>query len=105
MLSKKSLEHLRKEIESTSNPFTFYDDDPDGLTSYLLLKKRFEQVSGTIIKGAPALEEKYAQMVQEQNPDKVIILDKPMVEKGFFEGVKRPIIWVDHHDPQSPPKN
>lgn len=105
MLDKQSLEKLRKELEDTSNPFVFYDDDPDGLTSYLLLKKRFDQVSGTIIKGAPSLEEKYAQTVQDQNPDKVIILDKPMVHPDFFKGVKRPVVWVDHHDPQSPPSN
>jgi single-stranded DNA-specific DHH superfamily exonuclease len=105
MLSKQELKDLLEELESAQTPFVFYDDDPDGVISYILLKKRFDQYDGTIIKGAPFLEEKYAERVRIEEPDKVVILDKPMVEDNFFKQVQRPIVWVDHHEPRKVPKN
>ena len=39
MLTKKEINEIRENIENSKNPLFFYDDDPDGVCSFLLLYK------------------------------------------------------------------
>ena len=37
MLEEKDYAEIRKELETSKNPLFLFHDDPDGLTSFLLL--------------------------------------------------------------------
>lgn len=92
-----TLKEIRKYIEKSENPLIFFDDDPDGLVSYLLLKKYYEKGRGVPVKGKPMLDTEFLYSVSRYNPDLIIVLDKPIVEQEFVDKVNVPIIWIDHH--------
>jgi len=81
------------------NPIFFFDNDPDGLCSFLLLQRAFCKGKGVAVKGD--LSKSYFRKIDELNPDYIFILDKPMVSKEFFEEIEKinlPVIWIDHHE-------
>jgi len=95
---------FREELLSAENPLFLYDDDPDGLTSFLLLYRKVKKGKGTFVKSVPKVGIEHLKHVEEYNPDKIFILDMPMVDQEFIDkaiaGGKRKIIWVDHHESQ-----
>jgi len=99
MLNKKEVEYLRKELATAKNPFIFYDDDPDGLCSFLLLYRIHREGKGIIVKSAPKLDERFVRKVKELNPDKIFVLDVPIVMQEFIDQANKPIFWIDHHQP------
>lgn len=99
MLTPGQIEFLRKELLSSQNPLFIYDDDPDGLCSFLLLYRLHPKGKGTILKSAPKLDIRMLRKVDELQPDKIFILDVPIVDQEFIDGAKRPIFWIDHHQP------
>ena len=96
----KQLEEIRQKLLESKKPLFFFDDDCDGLTSFIQLYRLVGDGKGICVKGKPELEEKYADKVKDYGPDLVVILDKPMVSPEFFQKVKTPIIWIDHHEVQ-----
>lgn len=96
-----TLEKIYDLIEKSQNPLIFFDDDPDGLCSYLLIKKHFKKGHPVVVKSSPILEENYYKRVKEYSPDLVIILDKPIVKQEFIDKVNVPIIYIDHHPIQN----
>jgi hypothetical protein len=101
MLTKKEVALLQKELASSQNPLIYYDDDPDGLCSFLLLYRKYKEGTGIIVKSSPKVDMKFLRQVEERQPDKIFILDMPMVEQEFVDKAKRPIFWIDHHHPQN----
>jgi len=99
MFTEKQLTFLREELATAQNPLFFYDDDPDGLCSFLILYRMHREGKGIIVKSSPKLDLKFFHKIEEDNPDKIFILDMPMVEQEFLDKVKRPVIWLDHHQP------
>ena len=100
MLSKKQVEELRRELETAQNPLFIYDSDADGLCSFLLLYRFCKEGKGFIFKKASKnLYELILNKIEEQNPDKIFILDIPVIDQEFFDKVKRPVFWIDHHPP------
>ena len=99
MLTDKEVKILRKEIGEAKNPLFFFDDDQDGLCSFLLLYKINREGKGTMVKSAPILDLKFLYKVKENNPDKVFILDMPIVKQEFLDEIKVPVFWIDHHQP------
>lgn len=97
MLSENKINKLRKEIDESINPLFFYDDDPDGLCSYLLLKRYKKEGHGVFVKALPELNHNFISQVRKYSPDKVFVLDIPKISEDFFDNVKSPLIWVDHH--------
>jgi len=100
MLSEKQVKEIREHLESSQNPLFFFDNDADGLCSFLLLRRYVGRGTGVAVKSYPALDEKYSSKIREHNPDKIFILDKPVVSEGFFEYTKQnsiPVVWIDHH--------
>lgn len=96
-----TLEMIRKLLKESSNPLYFYDDDPDGLVSYLLLRKGFGKGNGIIIRvrGTSLNEEElYLRKIEEYNPDLVVFLDKPTLNQDVFDKINVKKIWIDHHD-------
>ena len=90
---------LKSELESSSRPLIFYDDDPDGLSSFLLFYRYIREGRGIVVKSAPRLTEEDARRVAEFGPDKVFVLDIPIVDQEFVDKAKTKVIWVDHHKP------
>jgi single-stranded DNA-specific DHH superfamily exonuclease len=100
MLTNKQIEEIRGHLNAAQNPVFFFDNDQDGLCSFLLLQKYIGRGKGFPIKTSPALTKDYFRKVEEFNSDYIFILDKPEVSEDFVEEVEKrniPIIWIDHH--------
>ncbi len=101
MLSSKQLSEIREHLEKAQNPVFFFDNDQDGLCSFLLLQRAYGKGKGIPIRSFPSLDKEYFRRVTELNADYIFILDKPLVSKGFFEEVENfniPVVWIDHHE-------
>ena len=99
MLTLKQVALLRNELKTAQRPLFFYDDDPDGLTSFLLLYKVYREGRGVIVKSSSKLEKPMLGKDEEQKPDKIFVLDVPVIDQEFAAGVHVPIFWIDHHQP------
>lgn len=100
MLSSKQIKEIRDHLERAQNPVFFFDNDQDGLCSFLLLQRYIGRGKGVPIRSFPSLDRDYLRKVHELKSDYIFILDKPLVSKGFFEEVEKeniPIVWIDHH--------
>lgn len=103
MLTKKQVEEIKAHLERAQNPVFFFDNDQDGLCSFLLLQRYIGRGKGVAIKSFPALDENYFRKVEELNADYIFILDKPIVSDEFLDKVKErniPVVWIDHHGVQ-----
>jgi len=98
MLTEKHYKEIREELDNCKRPLFFFDDDPDGLCSFLLLYRYKREGKGIVVKSSPELKPMFIKTVENYGPDKVFIVDKPMVSQEFIDAVKVPIIWIDHHD-------
>jgi len=96
-----TLKEIHQIIEKSTNPLIFFDDDPDGLASYLLIAKHFDKGKGIAVKSSPKLDEIYLRKIKELSPDLVIVLDKPIITQEFVDRVNVPIVWIDHHPVQN----
>ncbi|MDP2908070.1 MAG: hypothetical protein Q8O03_09140, partial [Nanoarchaeota archaeon] len=99
MITEKQISEIKGFLDKSENPLFFFDDDADGLCSYLLFKRYVNRGKGVVIKSSPVLDVSFLRKVEEYSPDIVFILDKPMISEDFIEGVHVPIVWVDHHNP------
>ena len=99
MLTPPQIAFLREELATAQNPLFFYDDDADGLCSFLLLYRFHREGHGSIVKMGPALTVQYLRKVQEYNPDKIFVLDIPLIDQEFIDQARRPLFWLDHHPP------
>jgi single-stranded DNA-specific DHH superfamily exonuclease len=105
MLSKDELQEIRVQLEASQNPLFFFDNDVDGLCSFLILRRAIGRGRGVAIKSFPDLKEQYIRKVEELNPDAIFILDKAEVSKEFVDSVEEkglPITWIDHHETNTP---
>ncbi len=99
MISKEDIRKIRKLLKDSENPLFFFDDDPDGMCSYLLLKRYCGKGHGVVVKCSPVLDMMYLRKIQEYSPDIVFVLDKPIILQEFVDKVNVPIVWIDHHKP------
>ena len=101
MLTKKQLSEIKNHLEKAQNPIFFFDNDADGLCSFLLLQRFIERGKGVPVRSFPEMSKDYFRKIQELNADYIFILDKPMVSREFFEEAEKiniPVVWIDHHD-------
>ncbi len=101
MLNKKEVKEIREHLERAQNPIFFFDNDSDGLCSFLLLQRYIGRGKGVCIKSFPFLEKSYFHKVRELNSDYIFILDKPEVSQDFLEEASKlnlPVVWIDHHE-------
>jgi single-stranded DNA-specific DHH superfamily exonuclease len=101
MLTKKQLSQIRDHLEKAQNPIFLYDNDVDGLSSYILLRKFGGKGKGVAIKSHPTIDIGYAKRVQELGGDYVFVLDRHSLGKEFVQEISLlqiPIVWIDHHD-------
>jgi len=105
MLKRKQVNEIREHLERAQNPLFFFDNDNDGLCSFLLLRRFIGRGRGVAIKSFPDLHLSYYRKVKELNPDYIFILDKPNVSEEFLEKAKDdniPVVWIDHHQVDKP---
>lgn len=101
MLNKKQIEEIREHLNRAQNPLFFFDNDADGLCSFLLLRRYANKGKGVAIKSFPDLSVDYFRKVHELEADYIFVLDKPMISDEFFEEAGKfniPIVWIDHHE-------
>lgn len=101
MLTDKELKEIREHLDNAQNPLFLFDNDIDGLMSFILLRRKINRGKGVAIKSFPELDSNYINRVDEFNSDCIFILDKPLVSKEFFEETRKrniPVVWIDHHD-------
>jgi len=103
MIPQKQLDQIKEELAYCKRPIFFFHDDPDGLCSFLLLYRFVGGGKAVAVKTVPRLtKEIFAKKVEDYGADKVFILDLAEVEDDFIKAVKKPIVWIDHHEPQHP---
>jgi len=101
MLSPQQINEIKEHLEKAQNPVFFFDNDADGLCSFLLLQRYIGRGKGVAIKSFPELDTSYFRKVLELKADYIFILDKPTVSENFLKEVEKyniPVVWVDHHD-------
>ena len=99
MLTKKEISEIREHLLRAQSPLFYFDNDQDGLCSYLLLRRFYNKGNGVPVKTSP-LSMDYFRRIEEFYPDYIFILDKPIVSKSFFEEAEKrniPVVWIDHH--------
>lgn len=98
-LSTAQIKQIRDHLDNCKRPLFFFDDDQDGLCSFLQLYRYKNEGQGIIVKTHPKLGTVFVQKVREFQPDKVFILDVAIVEQEFLDEMKVPVLWIDHHGP------
>ncbi len=104
-LTKQEYEAIKAELASSENPFFLFHDDPDGLTSFVLLKRFKGKGKGMMVKAEPNVNDRFLAPIRSIRPDTVFVLDVALMQQSFIDtitsqlfGVKN-IVWVDHHPP------
>lgn len=108
MLTEKQVKEIREHLERAQNPIFFFDNDPDGLASFLLLRRFIGRGKGVAIKSFPDLNANYARKLYELKPDYIFVLDKQEISDGFLEEARNlnlPVVWIDHHNVERPDKD
>ena len=103
MLTKDQIIQIKEHLEKAQNPIFFFDNDLDGLCSFLLLQRYLGRGKGVPIKTFPEFDASYFRKVSELNADYIFILDKPVVSDGFWKRAREvniPLVWIDHHEIQ-----
>lgn len=101
MLTEEQIIEIREHLEKAQNPLFYFDNDADGLGSFLLLRRIIGRGKGIAVRGYPDLNGQYARRAQELNADYVFVLDCPIISEDFLEAINRlslPVVWIDHHD-------
>ncbi len=99
MLTEKDYAEIRKELDESKNPLFLFHDDADGLTSFLLLYRSLGRGSGMMVKSVPKVDHRFVSRASQEEFDKIFVADVAMMEQSFVDTVKKPIIWIDHHQP------
>jgi len=90
----------RELLESCERPVFVFDDDCDGLASFLILYNHIKKGIPMVIKSSPNLTEKYVTIINSFNPDLLVILDIALVQEEALNMINCDVIWIDHHEPQ-----
>ena len=100
MLTSQQITSLQEELLNSKNPLFLYDSDADGLASFLLLYRMHREGKGIRVTSISNLNLDFVKRIKELNPDKIFILDIPVLDQQFVDELKRPVFWLDHHEPQ-----
>jgi single-stranded DNA-specific DHH superfamily exonuclease len=99
MVTDEQIQEIRDHLEKSLNPLFFYDDDQDGLSSFLLLKRKYQKGRGIPAKTRSGDHEFYLRKMKEVDPDLIVFLDRPDVAQEVLDAAKCPVLWIDHHKP------
>lgn len=99
MIPESKLATLRAKLKDATNPLFLFDDDLDGLCSFLLLRRFTGCGVWHVVKAKPIIDESLLPAVGRTKPDLVVVLDKPDIEQVFLDSLPCEAIWIDHHSP------
>ncbi len=100
MLSKEEILEIREKLENARHPVFLYDNDADGLCSFLILRRWLGRGEGIAVRSYPELGENYIIQAGKLNADLIVVLDKPVIASAFVEKAKEAnleILIIDHH--------
>ncbi|MDO8460720.1 MAG: DHHA1 domain-containing protein [Nanoarchaeota archaeon] len=100
MFTPIQVEEIKEHLEKAQNPIFYYDNDADGLCSFVIFRRFLGRGKGVAVRSFPDLNGSYARKAQELGADYVFVLDKPVLSKEFVEEIDRlqlPLVWIDHH--------
>ncbi|MBI2145102.1 hypothetical protein HYU18_02150 [Candidatus Woesearchaeota archaeon] len=106
-LTASEYKNIRDELLASETPFFLFHDDPDGLTSFLLLKRFIGKGRGMMVKAEPNVNDRFLAAVKSNKPDTVFVLDVALMQQSFVDTIKshtfgvKNIVWIDHHQPVS----
>jgi hypothetical protein len=104
-LTKPENDSIRAELAASENPFFLFHDDPDGLCSFILLKRFKGKGRGMMVKAEPNVNDRFVSSVRSVKPDTVFVLDVALMQQSFVNTIMGPsvgvknIVWIDHHQP------
>ena len=75
MLTEKQNSEIKEHLEKAQNPVFFFDNDPDGLCSFLLLRRYLGRGKGVAVRSFPDLTVDYFRKIKELEADYVFIID------------------------------
>ncbi len=90
---------VKDALDACKNPLFFFHDDTDGLCSFLELWRYKKEGHWAIVKARPKIDEQFLRKVEEYDPDAIFVLDVAEIDQEFIDKAKRPIVWIDHHEP------
>ncbi|MDP3918576.1 MAG: DHHA1 domain-containing protein [Nanoarchaeota archaeon] len=101
MIPESELEEIRKELKLAKRPLFLHDDDPDGLSSYLILQKYIGRGKGMLFshQNSPELAHTFIRIIESENPDLIVILDIAKTSEEFIDELPCKVIHLDHHYP------
>ncbi len=99
MLTESQISDIINFLEKAKRPLFFFDDDHDGLASFLLIYKKYQKGYGIPVKSSPLVDDIYIRKTQEYKPDFVFVLDRPVLSQDAIDKISVPVIWIDHHEP------
>lgn len=105
MLSSDQLADLRATLERSQNPVFLYDNDADGLCSYVLLRRFLGRGKGIAVRTHPDIDIGYATKAMSLGADLIVVLDCPFLGDAFVSEIAAaglPLVWIDHHVVDSP---
>jgi single-stranded DNA-specific DHH superfamily exonuclease len=73
MLTAKQLKEIREHLEKAQNPVFLYDNDADGLCSFVLLRRFLGRGKGVAVRTHPDIDAGYAKRAHELGADYVFV--------------------------------
>ncbi len=99
MLTQKQIIQIRALLEKAKTPFYFFDGDPDGLCSFLLLMKKYEKGDFECANFPVDDERPYLEKSKEIYSDLIVILDRAYMTQKAINSFRTKVLWIDHHPP------
>lgn len=103
MLTTQQIDELKEHLNRAQNPVFYFDNDADGLCSFVIFRRALGKGKGVAIRSFPELHASYARKAIELNADYVFVIDKPLISREFFNEIEKlqiPLVWIDHHEVQ-----
>ncbi len=91
----------REQLEQSQNPIFLYDNDADGLCSFLLLRRWLGRGTGVAVRSYPDVSSQHLEKINKENIDCVVVLDRHSLSEELLKGVQEKglnVVWIDHHE-------
>ncbi len=98
MLSRDQVKAVQQRLDEVTRRLYFFDNDVDGLASFLLLNSQWPAIDFQCLLSGPSDEELYFTKLQETGFQLAVILDRPMVSERVIQALEQ-VLWIDHHPP------